>query len=303
VVESRTDIRVGAWVPAQRRRGPTGRWRIAWAFTLPAIAAFLIFGWYPMVMAFVVAFQNYHVVGPVQWVGWSNFKELLHDPEVLTSFLNSVYYALLTIVLTFWIPIIVSVLLMEMPPRLRNLMMILWFIPVPAVASTVLWKYLYDPNYGLLNAIFKRIGIHNFLWLDSTHWAMFLIVLPGLITYGPGLIYISTLQAVPNELYEAAELDGASFLRKVWAITLPTLRPIITVLLLLSVIGGLQVFSQPYIMTGGGPVFATVTAVLYIFDNAFQYLRFGYADAIAIVLFLLLMGLVILERWLESRRG
>lgn len=298
------ETRAGAPPRAVRRgRGPVWRRRVAWAITLPAIAAFLLFGWYPMAMAFVVAFQNYRVIGPAQWVGWQNFAEIAHDPQVLISLLNSVYYALLTIVLTFWIPIIVSVLLMEMPVRLRNLMMILWFIPVPAVASTVIWKYFYDPNYGLFNALFHLVGIHHFLWLDSTHWAMFLIVLPGLITYGPGLIYISTLQAVPRDLYEAAELDGASFLRKVWAITLPTLRPIIAILLLLSVVGSLQVFSQPYIMTAGGPVFATLTAVLYIFNNAFQYLRFGYADALAILLFLILMVLVVLQRWLESRRS
>ena len=289
--------------PRRRPRGPIWRHRIGWLISLPAIAAFLLFGWYPMSMAFVVAFQNYHVVGPAQWVGWQNFAQVFHDPQVLISIMNSFYYALLTIVLTFWIPIIVSVLLMEMPPRVRNLMMILWFIPVPAVASTVIWKYFYDPNYGLFNALFNALGIHHFLWLDSPNWAMFLIVLPGLITYGPGLIYISTLQAVPQDLYEAAELDGASFLRKVWAITLPTLRPIITIMLLLSIVGSLQVFTQPYIMTAGGPVFATLTAVLYIFDNAFQYLRFGYADALAILLFLILMVLVILQRWLASTRN
>jgi len=238
----------------------------------------------------------------VRWVGLQNFAAIFHDPLVGTSLLNTLYYTLLTIALTFWVPIIVSILLMEMPERIRNIMMILWFIPVPTVASTVIWKYLYDPNYGLLNAVFRALGIRHFLWLDSPHWAMFLIVLPGLIGYGPGLIYISTLQAVPQELYEAAELDGASFFRKVWSITLPSLRPIIMVMLLLSIIGSMQVFTGPYILTGGGPVFATLTAVLYIFDNAFQYLKFGYADALAILLFLILMGLVILQRWLESRR-
>ena len=286
--------------PGPRRRH--GRKRVmAWVFSVPALLAFTLFGWYPMVMAFLVAFQHYKIVGAPQWIGWANFARVFHDPVVLTALLNSAYYALLTIGLTFWVPIIVSVLLMEMPERLRNLMMILWFIPVPAVASIVIWKYFYDPNYGLFNAMFHVFGIHGFLWLDSPRWAMFLIVLPGLIMYGPGLIFISTLQAVPQELYEAAELDGASFLRKVWAITIPTLRPIIMVLLLLSIIGNLQVFTQPYIMTAGGPVFATLTGVLYIFNNAFRYLRFGYADALAIMLFLILAVLVVVQRWLEAR--
>ncbi len=290
--------------PEPRRRGAQRRGlrRWAWLFSLPALAAFLVFAWYPTLMAFVVAFQSYKVVGPVHWVGWANFARALHDPVVPVALRNSFYYVLLTICLTFWVPIIVSILLMEMGERTRRTMMILWFIPMPAVAGTVIWKYLYDPNYGPLAVLFHRLGLPNFGWLNNPHWAMFLIVLPSLVMYGPGLIYISTLQAVSQELYEAAELDGASFLRKVWAITLPTLRPIISILLLLSVIGGLQVFTQPYIMTNGGPIFATLTMVLYIYRSAFHYLEFGYADVLAILLFLILAVFVVISRRLERGR-
>ncbi len=287
------------------QRGRQQRWlrHAAWALSLPAILAFGLFGWYPMVMAFVVAFQHYTIIGAPRWVGLQNFKILVHDSTVLVALRNSFYFAFLTLLLTFWIPIIVAVLLMEVSERARRWMMILWFIPVPGIASTVIWKYFYDPNYGLLASLWKVLHLPHFLWLDSTHWAMFLIVLPGLIMYGPGLVYISTLQSVPQDLYEAAELDGASFLRKVVAITLPTLRPIITVMLLISVIAGVQVFNQPYIMTSGGPVFATLTAVLYIFDQAFNALNFGYADALAIMLFVILMVLVYIQRRIIREEG
>ena len=271
--------------------------------SIPAVLAFALFGWYPMLMAFVVAFQHYTIIGAPRWVGFQNFRLLLHDGTALIALRNSAYFACLTLVLTFWIPIIVAILLMEVSERARRWMMILWFIPVPGIASTVIWKYFYDPNYGLLASLWNRLHLPHFLWLDSTHWAMFLIVLPGLIMYGPGLVYISTLQAVPQDLYEAAELDGASFLRKVFSITLPTLRPIITIMLLISVITNVQVFTQPYIMTSGGPVYATLTAVLYIFNQAFHHLNFGYADALAIALFVILIALVYIQRRIIREEG
>ena len=268
----------------------------AWLFVIPALLAYSAFGWYPMVNAFVVAFQHYTVVGPATWVGFQNVRELFQDSTALIALRNSLYWTALTLGLTFWPPIIVAVLLMEVSERARRVLMLLWFIPIPAVASTVILKYLYNQNYGLLNALWTKLGLPPFQWLDSTHWSLFLIVVPGLVMYGPGLIYIATLQAVPQELYEAAELDGASFLRKVWAITIPTLRPIITVMLLLSILQSLQVFTQPYIMTAGGPGFATLTGVLYIFNTAFRRLQFGYADVLAILLFLILMIVVLIQQ-------
>lgn len=271
----------------------------AWLFVLPALVAYSAFGWYPMVNAFIVAFQHYTVVGPATYVGFANFRELFQDSTALIALRNSLLWAALTLGLTFWPPIIVAVLLMEVSERARRLLMLLWFIPVPAVASTVILKYLYNQQYGLLNGIWTRLGLPPFQWLDSSHWTLFLIVLPGLVMYGPGLIYIATLQAVPQELYEAAELDGASFLRKVWAITLPTLRPIVTVMLLLSILASLQVFTQPYIMTAGGPGYASLTGVLYIFNTAFKRLQFGYADVLAITLFLILMIVVLIQQRLS----
>ena len=125
---------------------------------------------------------------------------------------------------------------------------------------------------------------------------MLCLVLPGLIMFAPGLIYIATLQGIPEELYEAAELEGAKFLQKVWYVTLPRMRSIIAMMLILAIISNFQVFDQPKVMTGGGPNFATYSVVMRVFDLAFEELKFGKATALAIILFFVIMTLVIIQR-------
>ena len=298
-----TERRLG-WA---RRGGPAGAnraiRRAAWLFSVPAILTYGIFGWYPVILAFVVAFQKFAIRGEAQWVGLQNFVRALHDPLVPLALRNSFYYTLLVVVFTFWVPIIVSIFVLEMEPRIQRWMTILWFIPVSGTAGIVIWKFFYNPYYGLFNGILTSVGLPALRWLDDANLTMFLLVLPGLITYGPGLIYLATLQAVPVELYEAAELDGAGFFTKVRAITFPTLWPIISVLLVLTTIGSVQMFSQAYVMTGGGPENSTFTIVMYIFRQAFSYLDFGYADALSLILFVMLMVLVILQLRLQASQN
>jgi len=164
------------------------------------------------------------------------------------------------------------------------------------MAGLIIWKWMYNTQYGLFNGILESLGFPTLGWLNDPNLAMFCLVLPGLIMYGPGLIYIASLQGIPNELYEAAEIEGAGFWTKIWHITLPRLRPIIAMMLILAVIGNFQVFDQPYIMTGGGPNLATYTIVLYIFDLAFASMKFGKASALAVVLFFVLTILTTIQR-------
>ncbi|MCL5946603.1 MAG: sugar ABC transporter permease [Chloroflexi bacterium] len=273
--------------------------RAAWLFSLPAILVYAAFGWYPVILAFVIAFQDFRIRGPIGWVGIRNFATATHDPLVKLTLMNSFYYTFLVIVLTFWVPIIVSILLLEMGPRTQRLMTLLWFIPVSGTASIVIWKFFYNTYYGLFDSILTMLHLPAVRWLDDPHIAMISLVLPGLITYGPGLIYLATLQSVPQELYDAAEIDGAGFLAKVRNITVPTLWPIISVLLILTVIGSVQMFNQAYVMTGGGPMNATYSYVMYIVQQAFEYLDFSYADALALILFIILMVFVIIQLRLQ----
>jgi multiple sugar transport system permease protein len=185
---------------------------------------------------------------------------------------------------------------MEMPPRIIRLMMVLWFLPVASTAGIVIWKYFYNPKLGLLNGILGQLGLPKPNWLDDPSLAMISLVLPGLVLFGPGLVYIASLQGIPEELYEAAELEGAGFWRKVRQITLPRLRPVIAMMLIFSVIAAFQVFEQPFIMTGGGPGYATTTVAIRIYDLAFKSYDLGKATALAVVLFLVIMTIVVLQR-------
>jgi multiple sugar transport system permease protein len=268
----------------------------AWAFTLPGLLTQFVFGWLPVAFAFVVAFQRYYFIKEPQFIGLKNFQEVRADPLVVTALMNTLYFALLSIGLTFCIPIFVSILLMEMSKRTIRWMMILWFIPVASTAGIAIWKYMYHTRLGLLNGLLTALHLPAQKWLDDPNLAMFSLVLPGLLLFGPGLVYIAALQNVPEELYEAAELEGATFLQKIRFVTLPRLRPIIAMMLIFSTIGAMQVFELPFIMTGGGPGYATTTVVMYIYNLAFAAYNLGKATALAILLFAIIMSLIVIQR-------
>ncbi|HZO90339.1 MAG TPA: sugar ABC transporter permease [Chthonomonadaceae bacterium] len=268
----------------------------AWWFTLPALLFQFFFGWFPILIAFLVAFQRYYFAKPADFVGMENFRAVVQDPLTLEAFKNTFLYAILSLGLTFFVPIFVSILLMEMKQRTIRWMMILWFIPVASMAGIVIWKYMYHPTLGLLNGLLMALHLPTQKWLDDPNLAMLSLVLPGLIMFGPGLMYIAALQSIPAELYEAAELEGARFFQKIRFVTMPRLRPIIAMMLIFSVIGVMQVFELPFVMTGGGPGYATTTVVMQIYNQAFSAFNLGKATALAIVLFFVIMTIVIIQR-------
>jgi len=279
----------------KEKRGSKFIQRWAWIFGTPAIITQLIFGWFPISVAFVLAFQKYQFrTSP--FVGLYNFKLMINNPIATLAFRNTLYYAALSIGLTFLLPILIAILLMEMKKNVIRVMMILWFIPVASMAGIVLWKYFYNVQYGLFNGILTSLGFPTSRWLNDPHLAMFCLVLPGLIMFGPGLVYIATIQSIPAELYESAELEGASVWQKIWHITLPRMRPIIAMMLILAVIGNLQIFEQPYVMTKGGPNMVTYSVVMYVFDLAFSGMKLGRATALAVMFFFVIMALIIIQR-------
>ena len=276
----------------------TPRYRViaAWLFTLPGLLLQFFFGWFPVAIAFLVGFQRYYFAKPADLVGAQNFRDVISDPLTVEAFKNTFYFAVLSIGLTFFIPIFVSILLMEMSRRTIRWMMILWFIPVASTAGIVIWKYLYNARLGLLNHLLVLLHLPPQKWLDDPSLAMICLVLPGLILFGPGLMYIAALQGVPEELYEAAELEGARFFTKIRMITLPRLRPIIAMMLIFSVIGSMQVFDLPFIMTNGGPGYATTTVVMLVYRMAFNAYNLGKATALSIVLFFVIMIVIVIQR-------
>lgn len=288
--------------PRKRRTGAKHREqlkyvrRAGWLLSAPGFLIVLIFGWWPVLLSFVVAFQDYSILRPSPFVGFENFRVVLSDPLFLLSLKNTFYYSFLSIVMTFIPPIIVSILLMEMKPRIIRLMMILWFVPIGSMASIVLWKFFYNPYYGLANAMLEFVRLPPLRWLDDPMLAMPSLILPGLLMFGPSLIYIAALQGIPVSLYETAELSGAGVWKKIWYVTLPRIRPVMAMMLILTVIGNMQVFTQPFVMTGGGPGYATTTALMRIYDTAFRSFYLGRASAHAVLLFIVIMALVTIQR-------
>jgi len=283
-------------VKTKLKKSKTNYNKTAFIFSLPAFIFQTLFGWLPLIVTFIVAFQKFYVFKPSPFVGLSNFRLLFSDPIFYISFRNVAYYTTLNLTLTFIIPIIIAILLMEMRKDIIRIMMILWFIPTASMAGMVIWKWFYNPYYGLFNAILKRLGFPPLRWLNDPNLAMFCLVLPGLIMFGPGLIYIASIQSIPEEFYEAAELEGTSFWQKVWHITLPRLRPIIAMMLILAIINNLQVFNPMKVMTGGGPANATISPVMHIFNLAFERYKMGIGSAMSIILFFLVLSLITIQR-------
>ncbi|MDX2160272.1 MAG: sugar ABC transporter permease [bacterium] len=276
--------------PARRNRLAT------FLFVVPAFLAQLIWGWYPLVMAFLLAFTDGRVRGAVSFTGIDSYRRILADPNVGRAFGVTIQYAALSIVLTFIIPIFVAILLMEMPRRHMRWMMLLWFLPLSPIAGAVLWRYMYNAQYGLLQSIVTGLGLPSQPFLNSEAQVLFWLIFPGILFFGPGLIYMAALQSIPQSYYEAAEVEGASFWRKIWTITLPRLRPITVLMLMFAIIGSLQQFEWPLLMTGGGPNGASRTVVMYLYTGLLPQLRYSDATALAVILFGVIMTITILFR-------
>lgn len=285
------DIPVAA-APQLRQRSR----RTVWLFVLPALLFQLVWGWYPVVVAFLISFTDAQPLLPSTFTGIDSYVRVWNDPLTAQSFRVSFLYAGLSIALTFVIPIIVAIFLMEMPKRAMRWMMLLWFLPISSVASTILWKYLYDTQYGLLQYIATSVlHLPQQLFLQDANQVLFWLIFPGLLLFGPGLIYMAALQSIPTSYYEAAEVEGAGLWRKIWTITLPRLRPMISMLLTFGIISSLQEFTWPQIMTGGGPEGASRTVVMYLYSYI-QFQRFSDATALSIYLFLVILAIVIIFR-------
>lgn len=265
-------------------------------FVLPAFLFQLSWGWYPLLMAFVISFTNARFRGDIEFTGLESYTRMWDDPLVAQSFRVTAIYAVLSIGLTFMIPIIVAILLMEMPKRHIRWMMLLWFLPLSGIASTMLFRYMFNAQYGLFQWVATEVlNLPPQPFLNSSDQVLFWLVFPGILFFGPGLIYLATLQGIPASYYEAAEIEGASFWRKIWTISLPRLRPVISMLLVFAIIGSSQAFEFPLIMTGGGPGGASRTVVMYLYE-LLRNLRYADATALGVFLFVGTMVIVLVLR-------
>lgn len=260
-------------------------------FLLPLLVIFGLFSWWPIVRSVVMSVQQTNLVTPPVFVGLDNFREVLADPLLFRAIKNTLWFALLALVFGYPTPLICAVLMSEVR-RLRGLYTALAYLPVviPPVVAVLLWKVFYDASpTGVFNTILGWVGLGPFPWLQNAHWAMPSLVLEATWAAAGGtvIIYLAALTSVPPELYDAAEVDGASVWRKVWHVTLPHLRGVLLITLILQIIGTSQVFLEPYLFTSGGPANATVTVLLLIYRYAFtQSLGGDYGAATALSLML-----------------
>ena len=283
----------------------------ALVFALPLLVIFGVFSWLPIVRAVVMSFQKTNLI-TTSWVGLQNFQNVFADPLLPVATRNTLWFALLALVFGYPIPLVAAVLMREVR-RAKGLYSALAYLPVvvPPVVAVLLWKFFYDPRpEGVFNTILGWVGIPPQPWLQSMTMAMPSLVLEATWAAAGGtvIIYLAALTAVPPELYDAAEVDGAGVWRKVWHVLLPQLRGVLFITLILQIIGTAQVFLEPYLFTGGGPANATVTILLLIYRYAFgNSLGGNYGEATALslllALFLAVMSLVyfrLTRRWSTS---
>ncbi|MCU1507644.1 MAG: binding-protein-dependent transport system inner rane component [Microbacteriaceae bacterium] len=260
-------------------------------FLIPLLFIFGAFSWWPIVQAVVMSFQKTNLVTPAIFVGWDNFARVLHDPLFFTAVKNTGYFALLALIFGYPVPLIVAVLMSEVR-RWKGIFSALAYLPVviPPVVAVLLWKFFYDASAtGVFNEILKWFGIGPQPWIQSAASAMPSLVLEATWAAAGGtiIIYLAALTGVAPELYDAAEVDGASIWRKIWHVTLPQLRGVLLITLILQIIGTSQVFLEPFLFTAGGPANSTVTILQLIYRYAFQNSlggNYGAATALSIIL-------------------
>jgi multiple sugar transport system permease protein len=261
-------------------------------FLLPMLLVFGLFSWWPILRTLVMAFQTTNLVEPAQWVGLANFENVLHDPLLPVAIRNTAYFAGLAFVFGYPVPLVMAVVMSDVR-RARGLFSVLAYLPVvvPPAVAVMLWRVFYDAGpTGVFNTLLAKVGIGPVGWLETSHTVMPALVLEATWAAAGGtvIIYLAALMSVPPELYDAAEVDGAGVLQKVWHVTLPHLRGIMLITLILQIIGTAQVFLEPYLFTDGGPDNASLTVLLLIFNYAFGSTTGGgdYGDATALSLML-----------------
>ncbi|MFJ8659571.1 carbohydrate ABC transporter permease [Streptomyces sp. NPDC093795] len=265
----------------------------AHGFLIGAVLCFAVFSWYPMIREFFLAFQKTES-GQTTWVGLDNLVTVFNDPAFWQAWRNTLLFTLLALVFGFAVPFVVAVVINEFHHG-QGYLRLLVYLPVmlPPVASVLLFKYLYDPGYGLLNELFAFLHLPEQQWLQDPDLSMLSVVIAStwMNMGGATLIYLAALQGIPGELYEAADLDGAGLLRKIWHVTIPQTRLILSLMLLMQVIATMQVFVEPFLLTGGaGPEGSTTTVVYLIYQYAFNFNNYGAAAALGLLLLVLLAG-------------
>jgi multiple sugar transport system permease protein len=267
-------------------------------FILPWIVGFVVFTAGPMLASLALSFTDWSIFGTPHWIGLSNYRTLIKDHFFWTALRVTVVFTIVSVPLDI-LGSLALALLLDRPFKGRGLARALFYLPelAPGVATAILWLWVYNTHFGILNYLFSLVGLSAVPWLENPTWVIPSFVILSLWTIGGSrmIIFLAGLQGIPRDLLDAAQLDGAGWLSRFWRVTVPMLSPVIFFNLLLTTIGAFQVFTSAYVMTGGGPASASLFYVLYLYQNAFQYMKMGYAAALAWVLFAILLAFTALQ--------
>ncbi|MFG2214288.1 carbohydrate ABC transporter permease [Streptomyces sp. NPDC048685] len=295
--------RTGRTRPGRRRL--LTRTSVPYLLIMPAVLGFAIFKAYPIVASLWISLTTGNGAGR-HFTGLDNYQRLLNDPLFWTALKNTALILVVQVPLMLGLALLIALGLNSTKVWLRPLWRLGVFVPslTGLVAAGVMFSVILNRDAGLLNWVLSLFGIDRVNWLGSPFWARVGVVL--VITWHytgyNAVIYLAGLQGIPQELYEAAKVDGAGPIRRFVSITLPQLRPILLLTVVLSTIGTLQLFDEPYVLTGGGPDNATLTVTMYLYNNGFKYFDFGYASALAYALALIVAVLGFLQVRLMGER-
>ena len=273
-------------------------------FISPWIIGFLVFEFGPLIVAAYLGLTRYDILTPPKFTGFANFEKMFtRDPLFWKSLWVTAVYSLSTVFLGVILGVALA-LLLNQKIRGMSLYRTIYYLPavVSGVAVAYMWGWVFRPQAGIVNYALSLIGIEGPNWLFSTTWTLPAFIMMSLWAVGGGMVlYLAGLQGVPTQLYEAASLDGAGRWAKFWSVTLPMISPVIFFNFIIGIIGSFQVFTNSFVITKGGPANATLFFVLYLYRHAFQNFKMGYAAALGMILFLVIMTLTIISFRLSNR--
>ncbi|MEU3985980.1 sugar ABC transporter permease [Streptomyces sp. NPDC026672] len=288
----------GTLALAVRRRWTSRSTAAFWLFVFPWVFGFALFTLGPMAYSLWLSFLHWNLIDPPTFAGTANYESAVHDPLLRQAVKVTLVYAVLSVPLQTLLSLAVA-LLMNTQVRGIHVFRTIWYLPslVTGVAQTVLFLWVFNPEYGLVNGLLADIGIKGPAWFQDPDWALPAAVLMSLWSVGGNMIiYLAGLQDVPNDLYEAAALDGAGRVRQLWHITLPQISPVIFFNVVTGLIAAMQTFTQGYVVrqAGGAPSNSLLFYVYYLYQNGFQFFRMGYASALAWILLVMILALTAL---------
>ena len=297
--------RIRLSVDPVRLRAQLPRQITAYLFLLPAILAFALFAWYPIISSIQMSFQDVQLGSSEStWVGLRNFELMFKDPAFEIAWRNSFEFTSWSLLFGFLVPVVIAIFVREVRHG-KGFFRVVYFLPtvVPAAVAVIIWRFMYDPDGGVLNEFLAQFGIARQLWLSDPALAKPALV--AIMTWGgfgtTALIYLASLNDISTELYEAAELDGATPLQRIWNITLPHLYPVMSLMFILQIIAVVQTFTEPFLLTNGGPGRETLTPAMHIYNRALIRLNMGYASAWSVTMILVLGVFSIVYRVVDRK--